>query len=286
MIKIGIIGAGELGQALGQVLSSSDTQIAYWDKDEGQLLNLAGVSLAELMEQSDFVFYCLPTSALREALAFSAGYWRSGQIAVFFSKGLDPQTGKLAHELATKMLPRQTGLAVISGAMIAEELKVGHLGFALVASNRSNLGAKVQEIFAGTTLWLAEIPSLEALAWVGVLKNVYALGLGDLVGKGALKNEQGFYFARAVNEINFLLKKLTGENNFILKPELLADFWATANSQDSANYKFGLLLGQGAKPQHFCEANSSAQAIKERLGDYLPQTPILAEIIQLLDNLK
>jgi len=285
MAKIGIIGAGELGRALGAMLQGTSNQVCYWDKDELQLANLASVSLAELMEQSDYVFYCLPAPALREALSFSAGYWRSGQVAVLFSKGLDPQTGKLAHELGAKMLPRNTNLILISGAMIAEELNSSHLGFALVASSKKQGLDQVKEIFVGTKLWLESVESIDALAWAGVLKNIYALGLGDLVGRGGMKNEQGFYFARAFNEINFLIKKITGENNFILKSELLADFWATAGSQDSANYKFGLLLGQGANPRHFCEANSSALALKERLGDYLPQAPILAEILQSLDNL-
>lgn len=285
MFKVGIIGAGELGRALGHILTeSSNSSLIYWDRKEERLAGLPTTSLAELLEQSDFIFYCLPAPSLREALACSAGYWRRDKVAVFFSKGLDPQTGKMAYELGAKMLPRGSSLVVISGSMIAEELAVGRLGLALISGSKQESVRQVKDVFAETKLWLAVCDSTIALSWAGVLKNLYALGLGDLSSRSESKNEQGFYFAQALLEMNFLIKKLTRKNNFMLHPELLADFWATAGSKDSVNYRFGLLLGNNQKPTHFCEAYSSYRMVAERLNKWLTEAPLLNEIVQKLEK--
>ena len=58
MSKIAIIGAGELGQALGKVLSHSERELFFWDRDEEKLekLGLPLLSLPEVTAGADFVF--------------------------------------------------------------------------------------------------------------------------------------------------------------------------------------------------------------------------------------
>jgi len=245
MGKITIIGAGELGRALGQVLANPERKIVYWDSDETKLVNLneRSLSLAEALLGATAVFLCVPSWHVKEFLAFASHYWPSQTTLVFLSKGIDSGTKKLPFELAN-MLPAGVAWAVASGAMMAEEISAGRFGACLVASKSTIVSAQIGELFRGTNILAIISKDIKGVAWSGVLKNIYALGLGMAEGIGWTLNERGLLFAQSLAEILRLIKILGGKKETFLLSPTLADFVATSFDRNSSNHQAGFELGR------------------------------------------
>lgn len=285
MTKIAIIGAGELGQALGQILSREDREISFWDRDEERLsgLGLPLLSLPEVMINSQFILFCIPSWGIKEALAIIGPYLSPHTIAIFFSKGIDKLTGKLPIEMATKLLPKKTDLVVVSGAMVAEEIGQGHFGSCLVASKDISASEKVVNLFENTNILAASSADLKGVAWAGVLKNVYTLGVGIAKGLGWTINERGILLGQSNEEILRLIKLLGGKKETWLRAPLLGDFVTTCFDSNSLNHQVGVEIGQTGQTNKKSEGLMSLSPLLEHLkkkGD--KDFPILSNIERIV----
>lgn len=284
-MKIAIIGAGELGQALGKILLRDDREIVFWDRDEEKLkrLNLPLPSLPEVITGAEFVLLCIPSWGVREALAFLKPYWPKHAVAVFFSKGIDGPTGKLPMEMAGKLLPKNVDFAIASGAMVAEEIGAGHFGACLVASKNILISDKVVELFKNTNILALSSHDLKGVAWAGVLKNIYALGMGIAEGLGWTVNERGLLFGQSNEEILRLLKILGGKRETWLMAPILGDFATTSFDNHSLNHQVGLELGRRGETEKKSEGLMSLAPLIDRLKKKGPKDfPILFNLAQIV----
>lgn len=274
-MKIAIIGRGELGQALGKILTKKDREIAFWDKQEEG-------SLPETVANAEFVLLCVPSWSVKEALAFAKPYCPRHSIVVLLSKGIDVATGKLPYEIAKKILPADVEFAVASGAMIAEEIGAGKFGACLIASKSVPTSEKVVNLFAGTNLMASISKDLKGVAWSGVLKNVYALVLGITEGLGWTLNERGLLFGQAVEEILRLLKLLGGKKETFLIAPILADFVATSFDNNSLNHRVGMELGRIGETDKKSEGLMSLAPLLTRLKREPADFPILQNLGRII----
>lgn len=285
MTKITIIGVGELGQALGRILSHDGREILYWDRNDAQLekLRLPLLSLPEVITNAEFVFLCIPSWGVREALAFLKPYWSAHTVAVFFSKGIDGPTSKLPIEMASKLLPKNISFAVASGTMVAEEISEGHFGACLVASKNNLISEKVSNLFADTNLMAVTSADIKGVAWSGVLKNIYALGMGIAEGLGWTVNERGILFGQSNEEIMKLLKLLGGKKETWLSAPILGDFVTTSFDNHSLNHQVGLELGRTGQTEKRSEGTMSLAPLIDRLKKKGPKDfPILFNLAQIV----
>ncbi len=284
MTKIAIIGAGELGQALGKILPSGLYKIAYWDSDEAKLaeLGFAGSSLPETLLNAQFVFLCIPSWHVKEFLAFARHYWPSQTTLIFLSKGIDGGTGNLPFELAPKFLPTGVNFAVLSGAMIAEEIKIGRFGACLVASKSLTVTDKIIELFKGTNILALPSRDVNGVAWSGVLKNIYAVGLGITEGIGWTINERGLLFAQSLEEILRLMKILGGKKETFLLSPTLADFVTTSFDNNSSNHQVGFELGRDGETNKKSEGLESLASLLDRLGKKAEAFPVLQNLAKII----
>jgi len=282
MAKIAVIGAGELGQALGSILAEGN-KLVYWDKDENKIekLKLAPLSLPEVMLSADFVFLCVPSGSVKEALAYMRPYWSRNSIAIMLSKGIDYQTGKLPYEIARKLLPPRIGLVVMSGAMIAEEIGSGHFGAALTASTTS-ANAKVAELFYGTNLLVLPTNDIRGVIWSGILKNIYTLGMGITEGLGWTINERGLLFSQSIEEILRLIKIFGGKAETFLAVPTLADFVSSSFDCNSLNHEAGVELGRTGYTEKISEGLVSLPSVLERLGDKIKNFSVLTNLARVI----
>jgi glycerol-3-phosphate dehydrogenase (NAD(P)+) len=287
MSKITIIGAGELGQALGKILPSGLHKIVYWDSDESKLVNLneRNLSLAEALLGAEYVFLCIPSWHVKEFLAFASRYWPSKTTFVLMSKGIDGSTGKLPFELADKLLPTGVTWVVASGAMVAEEIKTGHFGACLVASKSSSADARVAELFKGTNILAITSKDIKGVAWSGVLKNIYALGLGIAEGIGWTLNERGLLFAQSLEEILRLMKILGGKKETFLLSPTLADFVTTSFDNNSSNHQAGFELGRDGETDKKSEGLVSLAPLLDLLNNLSTSKIEKIEAFPILQNL-
>ena len=107
MTKVAMIGAGEIGRAIGKILASAGHKVTYWDKNESLIFDMGEkcLSLPETLVEAETVFFCVPSWSLGEALAFTAPYFKKGTVAVSVTKGIGENNKLLVDEALKKALP-------------------------------------------------------------------------------------------------------------------------------------------------------------------------------------
>lgn len=285
MTKLAIIGAGEIGRVLGKILASAEYEVAYWDKNESLIFELGEecLSLPETLDRATAVFFCVPSWSLGEALAFAAPYFKKGMVAVSVTKGIGENNKMLADEVLKKILPAGVPVVMLSGAMIAEELASGQRGVAVAASSNKRAAEQVASFFQGTLIGVKPTSDIRGAAAAGVLKNIYALTLGIASGLGWGRNEQGFLMAEAIEEMSKLIVWLGGKKATLFEPAIMADFLATASSQDSANRQAGIELAKHGSALTKSESLSSLPTLIKIIGrERVEKLPILFTLGRIL----
>lgn len=284
MAKIAIMGAGELGWALGRILNNDETEIVFWDKSEEQLMShcLPALSLLQVLKGSSFVFLCMSSTGVKEFLILAKNHWPKRTTVVLFSKGLDSVTGKLPWELAKDLLPSSVDLALVSGAMIAEEIATGRFGTCLVASKAKAISEKVVNLFLSTNIIALPSTDIKGVAWSGVLKNIYGLGLGIVEGLGWTINEQAVLLGQSLSEILRLIKILGGKPETFLASPVIADLVATGFDPHSFNHQVGFEFGATGTSCQFSEGRTSFPALLKRLKKEPKDFPILSNLARVV----
>lgn len=263
--KIAIIGYGELGRAVHKILKKKkDLSIGIWDKKD-QKIKLSGVvSLAEI------VFVCVPSWCVREALENIKKYLSKEALIVCLSKGIETGTSKTIDAVLEEILSSKQSLALLSGPMLAEELMSGKNGFAVFASKNKKVFSAVSDIFSGTNLKIEYSKDMKGVTLCGVLKNIYALGLGICDGLNLGSNAKGKLTGEAVKEMAEIVKYLGGKKESVLSEAGAADLVATAFSSFSRNREVGEELGKtGAcclESEGFKSVNSMAKLLGKKAG--------------------
>lgn len=280
--KIAIIGYGELGKAIHKILENKkDLSIEIWDKKD-QAGKLSGaVSLA------DVIFICVPSWRVREALLAIKKYLAKNALVVCLAKGIEEKTLKFMDDVLKENLLSGQPVAVLSGPMLAEELMAGKNGFAVLASKNKKDFSAIFDIFSGTNLKIEYSNDMKGVALCGVLKNIYALGLGIVDGLELGGNSEGKFLTMAITEMLEIARVLGGKRETVLSEAGAGDLITTAFSKFSRNREVGEELAKtGAcclESEGFKSVNSMAKLLGKK-ADKLPFFNILKSII--LENQK
>jgi len=186
-------------------------------------------------------------------------------------------------EMARKLLPKNVDFALVSGAMVAEEIGAGRFGACLVASKNILISDRVIELFHQTNILAWPSNDLKGVAWAGVLKNVYALGLGLAEGLGWTLNERGLLFGQSNEEILRLIKLLGGKKETWLSAPIMADFVTTSFDNHSLNHRVGVELGRTGRTEKRSEGTMSLAPLIDRLKKKGPKDfPLLFNLARIV----
>ena len=236
--RILIIGAGELGQALGGYLGAKGCKISLWDADSSKSTDER--PLHEIVSSIDFVFLCVPSWAIRSVLSDMTSALPSTSIIVSFSKGMkNPMGEKQPENCFRKLLPNFQQFVIVGGPMLAAEITAGKNAAAVFASSFGTAAKKVADLFASPVFATEISNDAKSVSLAGVLKNIYALGLGIADGLELDGNAKGWLVARAINESLGIAEVLGADKKIMLGTAGLADFVATGYSPYSRNREVG-----------------------------------------------
>ncbi|MCX6712702.1 MAG: hypothetical protein NTY66_00655 [Candidatus Vogelbacteria bacterium] len=285
MTNIVIIGAGEIGIALGRVLKTGDRSVKLWDKDPGVVAALGGESLGlpGIVPTADFVFICVPSWALREALFFISPYLGKKAVVVSVTKGIEAGSLKLPDEMLASLLPKRQSFALMSGPMIAEELRDEKGGGAVVVSSQEKIVSLVSKLFDGSQIQVVPGTDVHGTALCGVIKNVYALALGISFGLGLGENARGNLLVQMLGEMKKILATLGGKQETALGLAGLGDLIATGFSSNSKNHEAGVLLAKGAADMQ-SEGLASVNSLWTLLGAKSKKFPLLQIIHSIVSG--
>jgi len=281
-----IIGAGEIGLSLGRILRTKDLAVRFWDKNSKTIEALGGEEqgLPEIIPSAGVIFLCVPSWSVREALIYITPYLNKQTILVAVSKGIEVGTLKTIDQIISSQLPKSQPWALLSGMMLAEEIREGLFGGAVVASNKSSTSQEIINLFSSTNLYLEKTNDLHGAALCGVLKNVYSLVLGISYGLNLGENARGFLAVKSLTEMKKIISLLGGKQETVLGLAGLGDFIATGLSNFSKNHQAGIALTKNKIPPIQSEGLNSLSSLIILLGTKYKKFPLLCSLYEIVQG--
>lgn len=287
--KVSIIGLGALGQALASQIDRCI--LTGWDVvDTGHVIQTN--TLYEAIENADAIFIVVPSEHFHSTLMSIVkeyskhGDWHKVTRTKFvsFSKGICD--GKLPIDIMKSTLPFNP-LGVVSGPMLSAEL-YDQTTHAMLATDNMDVYGVSSILCRMDNLKLHVTSDTVGVTLCGIMKNIYAVGMGMLNGDGT-DNLTASYATMALNEMNKVI-----ESSTLLSYAGVGDFIATCYSTSSRNYTYGYrlanqldtsdLMAEGVKNVdqilQYCDADLPLiQSIKECLNqqDVQPLRAIVSD---------
>jgi glycerol-3-phosphate dehydrogenase (NAD(P)+) len=279
--RVAIVGAGEIGSALAYLIRKSGRSVELWDKDVSKVPNQK--PLAEIVPGAAAVILGVPSWAVRPVLESLKPLLTVGTVVVSLAKGIEHVTKKTMDAVLTETLPDGVAPALLGGPMLAEELMKDMVGVAVLATERQESFNQVRDLFSSASeIRLEWSPDLRLTALLGVLKNIYSIGLGIVDGLKWGMNAQGWFTARAIREMDAIVQELYGASDAVCSSAGVGDYIATGFSPYSRNREFGheiVVLGTCNLKSEGCV---SLPSLIEMIGGSIADFQILMTLNQVL----
>lgn len=232
-----ILGAGKIGSAIAGVIKAHTSTIEFWDVAPGKVPDQKPIT--ELASWADIVFLCVPSFALRDAVAKLEKRCKPKTIFIALTKGLEVGTGKTIDEMLADMLPAGQPFGLLIGPMLAAEIEKRQSTAGIFATKHKSDFDVVQSLFKGTCIHLWYESQVRSIALASVLKNIYAVGFGICQAMGVGHNGQGWYAAIGMTEMREIIKRLGGDGEIAHGLAGIGDLVATGMSPHSFNRTTG-----------------------------------------------
>ncbi|HRH23948.1 MAG TPA: NAD(P)-binding domain-containing protein [Candidatus Magasanikbacteria bacterium] len=279
MKKVLVIGAGKIGSAIGGIIHTVGHSVDWWDIDQSKIKGTE--TLEERVATADVVFLCVHSWVIRETLERVKTHLKDEVILVSVAKGFEKDTMKTADQIVEDVLPHHA-FAFFGGPMVAPEIAEGKYAFGAIASKSPEVYAVIVSLFEGSRVLLNYIDDVHGTVLAGVLKNVYAMGLGMLDEQGMGSNARGWYATKVVEEMGREIAALGGKKETAYTLAGMGDFIATGMSEDSRHRGEGRRIAKGETPTQ-CEGVVSTPTVVQLLGD-ISSYPLLHTIHHILQG--
>jgi len=306
-----VFGAGAWGTALATLLAENGQPACLWGRNASYLQEMAdsrinsyylpGVVLSQTLRfEADLaaavagaqdLLLVVPSHAFRQMLEAIKPNVSESTRLIWASKGFEPGTGRLLHQVAEDVLGVTRPMAVITGPTFALEVAKGLPTALTVASSNQAFAAEIAARLHNDTFRAytsVDVPGAEV---GGAVKNVLAIAAGVSDGLGFGANARAALITRGLTEVMRLGEALGGHKETLMGLAGLGDLLLTCTDDQSRNRRFGLALGRG---QSIAEARASinqvvegidaareAHGLAESLGI---EMPIIEQVYQVLFN--
>lgn len=310
-MKIGLIGSGSFGTALGSLLADKGYNIQVWTRSLEQAKGIneehrnikhlshlslpqnltASTDLEEVVRRKDLLLSAPPSHVLAEILEKIKNFIPENIPIVSATKGIENDTLRLVSDIFEEILPERfhPNLSFLSGPSFAKEIVEKVPTAVTIASKNQFTAKKVQEIFSFKyfrTYWTPDVVGMEI---GGALKNVIAIASGVCDGLKLGHNARAALITRGLNEMTRLGVKMGADSMTFLGLAGLGDLVLTCTGDLSRNRTVGMKLGQGKKLKEILsEMNEVAEGVKTTKSAYQlskklqVDMPITEEVYKML----
>jgi glycerol-3-phosphate dehydrogenase (NAD(P)+) len=296
---VAVLGAGSWGTALALLLAGNGQRVRLWDhsaehiaalrRDRENRRYLPGFALpsgiepvsdlAQAIEGAQELLVVVPSHAFAEVLRALPGPLPVGLGVAWATKGLEPESGRLLHEVAREVLGERD-LAVVSGPSFAGEVARGLPTAVTVASPNPEHARRVAGYLHAERFRAYTSDDIVGVQIGGAAKNVLAIATGIADGLGFGANTRAALITRGLAELIRLGTSLGGQRETFIGLAGLGDLVLTCTDDQSRNRRMGLALAEGreldgAKREIGQEVEGvitarSVHAIAGRLGVEMP----------------
>lgn len=272
-MKIAIIGAGEIGQAIRFLISKKGYEIKMWDKDPSKVAGEMG-SLKDAVSKVDAIFVCIPSNFVRELIMEIKEIVSSETLIIGISKGMESSTNMTNIETFKDTLPSHEMFAIVSGPMLAEEIVEGKICAAVLSSENEKALSQISEIFEDTNLKYSLSKNPKQIATLGILKNIYAILCGASDGYSNGNNTKSYLITRSIFEMREIMDTLFGDDSEVISHAGIGDLLTTASGLFSKNYSFGYEMAKFGKSEIMSEGRISIPFFADNLGGKIKDLPL------------
>lgn len=307
---IAVLGAGSFGTALAVHLARHGSDTLLWGRNAAKLAAMqearenaqylpgchfpakltATADLAAAVGEADDLLIATPSHALRETLEQIKPLLKPGQGIACACKGLEPNTGRLVHEVILDVLGASYPIAVISGPTFAKELGIGLPTAVTIAAQDETFAKKLVARLHGDGFRAYSSEDFAGVEIGGAAKNVMAIGVGIADGLSLGANTRAGMITRGLAEIMRLGKALGAKPETLMGLAGMGDLVLTCTDNQSRNRRMGLLLAQGKTvPEAIKEIQQVVEGVKaapevlrlaRRLGIEMPITEAVNGVLQ------
>ena len=282
-MKVGIIGAGAWGTALGTIVARGGADAVLWSYDGAKKDFDCVVSPANLrvttnmadMGECDAWLIVTPAAFFRNTVRSAAQYY-GGQPVIVCTKGAEPETGEFMSEIMAAELPAARDLAVLSGPQFAAEVARGVPTGSTLAT-RSIIALQTgRDIF--NQLYISPSDDIIGAEICGVGKNAVALICGYNLVAAAGENERAMIFTRAWDEIVQIGIAMGAKIETFLDLCGIGDLFLSATSATSRNFAGGMAIAKGEEVVGTVEGIFALSGLIRRAAALDVETPTLAQM--------
>jgi len=263
-MNVGIVGLGNFGTSIGQIVATNGFDVLGWEYD-GQVVEdvnnrrsntkyLPGIELdtklkatsdlREVFHDRQVVFVAIPSAFIRGALTQVQDDVDKETIIVNLAKGIDGKTGLTSFQTVASILPEQRKV-MLSGPSIANEFVRGMPTTVVLAGSDKAVLLAVANLLDNGTFRTRFSDDVIGVELGGILKNIYAIGLGLFDGKSIKSvNFRSVYLTIALEEITKFGIGMGAKMETFLYLSGIGDLLATSLSEHSHNRRLGELLAR------------------------------------------
>ncbi len=307
-MRIAIIGGGNFGTAIGNIVAGNGHQTSLWMRDVDQVnetlaqgenarylpghqldkLLVPTNSLEEAAADAEIVFVTVPSSGFLEICQSLAPFVRSSDLLVSGTKGIEPDGFRLMSQLISEYTNTKH-VGVLSGPNFAEEIADRQYTGTVLASQSAILRQRVQEVMRSETFRVYLSQDTFGVELGGALKNIYAIICGMAVGLEVGQNTIGMIVTRSLAEMSRFAVSMGANPYTFLGLSGVGDLLVTCTSPLSRNYQLGFKIAKGMSFESASNelgklaegANTLAQVYEKsrELEVYMPLASGLYEIL-------
>ena len=287
---IAVLGAGSWGTALAILLARNGRDTVLWGHTPEHVRELSehrenrrflpghpfppalrvGADLAEVADACRDHLVAVPSHGFRGLVHQLVPLLQPGSRIAWATKGLEPGTGKLLHQVVYEELG-DLPAAVLSGPTFAKEVAAGLPTAITVASHSPHYAAELAGALRNDSFRPYTARDLVGVQVGGAVKNVLAIAAGISDGLGFGANARAALITRGLAEIMRLGLSLGGKSETFMGLAGLGDLVLTCTDDLSRNRRCGLLLGQGV----------ALDAALERIGQAVEGVTTVSEVVRL-----
>ncbi len=310
-MKYGILGAGEMGLALANILSDNKKNVLiynidpegseYFNKHHKSLNRLEGIvfdssirstsSLEETVKNSDILVVAVPSKNVEEVIREVNKYLDHKVLIVNAAKGLDIETKKGMQQLIYETINKKylKGIVSLLGPGFAKEIVERNITLICAVSKDEELAKIVQKDFSNEYFRVYYLNDVIGAELGSSLKNVIAIASGILAGLGYGEDSKAAIITRGLIEIRKVGAIFNANNETFFGLTGVGDLILTCNSLKSRNYTFGFSIGKADDAKEIINKNTATiegyytlKAIKSIIDEKKLDLPIINGLYKVI----
>ncbi len=264
MEHIAVVGAGAWGTALAVLIANNGHKVRLWARDASHVETMsrlrrnprylprvafpATVSItAELgaaIKDCCMILLAVPSQAFSSLVTEIAKQRKDIAALLWATKGFEPRSGRLLHQVVAEYLPAVKVMGVLSGPSFAAEVG-DRKPTAVVLAGRGNGFANHAAWFRNDHFRVYTNDDMIGVEVGGATKNIYAVAAGVIDGIGLGANSRAAMITRALREMQLLATALGAQASTVSGLSGIGDLILTCTDDQSRNRQFGLARGRG-----------------------------------------